>query len=72
MIRAELDAVLSRPRYGRRTKPAESDDTWPADAIVRSSERLWLGRKMFSISDMWKGHPSTDWQLLRQQTVCVI
>jgi hypothetical protein len=26
MIRGELDAALCRPRYGRRAKPAESDD----------------------------------------------
>jgi transposase-like protein len=26
MIRGELDAALSRPRYGRRAKPAESND----------------------------------------------
>jgi|HubBroStandDraft_4_1064222.scaffolds.fasta_scaffold1102653_1 hypothetical protein len=39
MIRSELDAVLSRPRYGRRAGPAENSDVTDA----------FLGRPVFVV-----------------------
>ena len=39
MIRGELDAALSRPRYGRRAKPAESDDAVAGVAGHRHGHR---------------------------------
>jgi hypothetical protein len=43
MICAELDAVLSRPRYGRRAKPGESDDAGVAGHRHGSRMRTLTG-----------------------------
>jgi putative transposase len=40
MIRSELDAVLSRPRYGRRSKNAESEDVAAGAAGHRHGSRV--------------------------------
>src|SRR5260221_9338438 len=40
MICSELDAVLSRPRYGRRAKPAEGGDVAPGVAGHRHGSRV--------------------------------
>src|ERR1700748_68392 len=40
MICAELDEVLSRPRYGRQAKPAESDDAVAGVAGHRHGRRV--------------------------------
>jgi transposase-like protein len=39
MIRGELDAALSRPRYGRRAKPAENNDALVGVAGPRHGHR---------------------------------
>jgi hypothetical protein len=38
MICAELDAILSRPRYGRRAKPAEGGEVAAGPAIGMGAE----------------------------------
>jgi putative transposase len=40
MIRSELDAVLSRPRYGRRSKSSESEDVAAGAAGHRHGSRV--------------------------------
>src|SRR6266478_5381524 len=40
MIRSELDAVLSRPRYGRRVTPAEGGDVVAGAAGHRHGSRV--------------------------------
>jgi len=40
LIRSELDAVLSRPRYGRRAKNAEGEDVAAVAASHRHGSRV--------------------------------
>ena len=40
MIRSELDAVLSRPRYGRRAAPADGSDAAPVVTGHRHGSRV--------------------------------
>ena len=40
MIRSELDAVLSRPRYGRRAAPAAGSDATPVVTGHRHGSRV--------------------------------
>ena len=40
MIRSELDAVLSRPRYGRRAAPADGSDATPVVTGHRHGSRV--------------------------------
>src|SRR6202030_1157659 len=57
MIRSELDAVLSRPRYGRRAGPAEDSDV----TAVVTGHRHWSRVRKDTVRRVWR-ELKGDWE----------